>query len=225
MNPLGNRINNLVTLLLIFLVAATLWLSRGSDPAVNLRIILLTCLGVVCGCLMLAALRPQKIGLSPPHVMLSLGVGGMLLGLGIDIYNTPVEFINALCTTSTKFSLGDSLIFHAKLLPAMHIFMLIGGIAAIPSLKVLSPKCKRLCSMLTQNLLCSSWMLLGMTLGAIFFVERLTSIGDMALNKMLGGMFTGMVWGMVISVSLYRAFFMVKDKLQEQKLVAKARRA
>jgi hypothetical protein len=225
MNPLGNRINNLVTLLLIFLVAATLWLSRGSDPAVNLRIILLTCLGVACGCLMLAALRPQKIGLSPPHVMLSLGVGGMLLGLGIDIYNTPVEFINALCTTSTKLSLGDSLIFHAKLLPAMHIFMLIGGIAAIPSLKVLSPQCKRLCSMLTQNLLCSSWMLLGMTMGAIFFVERLSSTGDMALNKMLGGMFTGMVWGMVISVSLYRAFFMVKDKLQEQKLVAKARRA
>jgi hypothetical protein len=38
---------------------------------------------------------------------------------------------------------------------------------------------------------------------------------------MLGGMFTGMVWGMVVSVSLYRAFFMLKDKMQEQKLLAK----
>lgn len=221
MNRFGNSVNNLVTLILISLVAMTLWLSRSTDTSINFQIIVITSLGVLFGCMMLAALRPQKVGLSPPHVMLSLGVGGMLLGLGLDIYNTPIASINALCISSSKLTLGDSLIFHAKLLPAMHVLMLIGGIAAIPSLKALNPQCNRLCSMLTQNLLCSSWMLLGMTLGAIFFVERLSASGDMALNKMLGGMFTGMVWGMVVSVSLYRAFFMLKDKIQEQKLLAR----
>jgi hypothetical protein len=31
---------------------------------------------------------------------------------------------------------------------------------------------------------------------------------------MLGGMFTGMVWGMVISVGIYRLFFITKDRLE-----------
>ncbi|MGB8600275.1 MAG: hypothetical protein WCE88_12415, partial [Burkholderiales bacterium] len=199
----------------------TLWLSRGSDIKITLQVILFTGTGVAIGCLALAALRPQKAGLSPPHVMLSLGVGGMLLGLGVDVFNTPIEVINSFCVSSSRLSIKDSLVFHGKLLPAMHIFMLVGGISAIPSLKLLSPQCKRLCSMLTQNMLCSTWMLFGMTLGAIVFVERLNSAGDMSLNKMLGGMFTGMVWGMVISVSLYRAFFVIKDKIHEHKLLAK----
>ncbi|MEY4730576.1 MAG: hypothetical protein RL020_1734, partial [Pseudomonadota bacterium] len=113
MNLLSNRLNNIVTSLLILLVAAALWLVSGSNQSVNLQVLLLTCFGVGIGCLVLAALRPQKIGLSPPHVMLSLGVGGMLLGLAIDVYNTPIAIINSLCLTSSQLSLNDSLIFHA----------------------------------------------------------------------------------------------------------------
>jgi hypothetical protein len=63
--------------------------------------------------------------------------------------------------------------------------------------------------MLTQNLLCSGWMLIGMTLGAVFFTQALQNSEVVTLNfsLMLAGMFTGMVWGMVLSVFLYRQYF------------------
>jgi hypothetical protein len=64
-----------------------------------------------------------------------------------------------------------------------------------------------LCSVLTQNLLCSGWMLLGMTAGAIWLVRWQVALGNSSLTAMLGGMFVGMTWGMVVSVALYRAFF------------------
>jgi hypothetical protein len=35
---------------------------------------------------------------------------------------------------------------------------------------------------------------------------------------MLGGMFTGMVWGMVISVFLYRQYFALRDSLDAYRL-------
>ena len=67
--------------------------------------------------------------------------------------------------------------------------------------------------MVTQNVLCSSWMLVGMTFGSTLFVQSINSINGMSVDKMLGGMFTGMVWGMVVSVGLYRSFFVAKDRL------------
>ncbi|MBJ7469244.1 MAG: hypothetical protein JHD06_10605, partial [Rhodoferax sp.] len=33
------------------------------------------------------------------------------------------------------------------------------------------------------------------------------ALGNSSLTAMLGGMFVGMTWGMVVSVALYRAFF------------------
>ena len=51
-------------------------------------------------------------------------------------------------------------------------------------------------------------------LGATAFVQSIRSINGMSLDKMLGGMFTGMVWGMVISVGIYRLFFITKDRLE-----------
>jgi hypothetical protein len=70
--------------------------------------------------------------------------------------------------------------------------------------------------MLTQNILCSSWMLVGMTLGSTLFVQSIRSMNGMSVDKMLGGMFTGMVWGMVVSVGLYRLFFVTWDRLERK---------
>jgi len=50
-------------------------------------------------------------------------------------------------------------------------------------------------------------MLVGMTLGSTLFVQSIRSINGISIDKMLGGMFTGMVWGMFVSVGLYRLFF------------------
>jgi hypothetical protein len=177
-------------------------------------------LGVSIGCFALSKLRPQRLGLSPPHVMLSLGFGGMLLGLMVDSYLTPIRVIASICGASHQLSVFDSFKFHIRLMPFMHIGMLIGGISAIPSLRYLRPQCRKLCSMLTQNILCSAWMLIGMTLGAVIFTQALQQSNVVALNlsMMLGGMFTGMVWGMVISVFLYRQYFTLRDHIDSIKL-------
>jgi hypothetical protein len=170
---------------------------------------------VAAGCWALTRIRPQRAGVSPPHVMLSCGLGGMLIGLSIDIAQLGWFQLEGLCRTNTQFSLIDSLILHFRFLPAMHLGMLIGGLLAIPALRALHPGYGRyLCSQLAQNLLCSTWMLVGMTLGSLWlrnwqmWAHQRTGLVNSAdsLSSMLGGMFAGMAWGMVISVALYRAF-------------------
>ena len=171
------------------------------------------------GCLAMTKIRPQRAGLSPPHVMLSLGFGGMLIGLWIDMLHAGPILLDSICRSGAQLVFLDSLLLHLHFLPAMHIGMFLGGLLAIPTLRVLHPRCGRyLCSMLAQNLLCSSWMLIGMTLGALWMsrwskllsdLPAINPLGDQAggsLGVMLGGMFAGMTWGMVISVALYRLF-------------------
>ena len=81
---------------LLLSVAITLWLVRGAEGA-QVGLIVLTLTGVGGACLTLTVLRPQQLGLSPPNVMLSLGIGGMLLGLWWDVAQTPVRMLAALC--------------------------------------------------------------------------------------------------------------------------------
>ena len=69
---------------LLLSVAITLWLVRGAEGA-QVGLIVLTLTGVGGACLTLTVLRPQQLGLSPPSVMLLLGIGGMLLGLWWDV--------------------------------------------------------------------------------------------------------------------------------------------
>jgi len=91
--------------------------------------------------------------------------------------------------------------------------MLAGGLLAIPSLRLLRPHCGRyLCSLFAQNLMCSGWMLVGMTAGALWLSRWQLSAGTSTLPGMLGGMFVGMTWGMVISVVLYRGFFALRRR-------------
>ena len=142
--------------------------------------------------------------------MLSLGFGGMLIGLVADFVRTPIAIIASICSSTQSLSILASLKLHVELMPYMHLGMLIGGLAAIPSLRLLRPECRKLCSMLAQNLLCSGWMFLGMTLGAILFVQVIQQSNNGNLN--LGAMLSGMVWGMVFSVFLYRSYFLRRDK-------------
>ena len=213
---LDKNINLLVAFGLVVAVGTALMLIT-IDSAENIwSLQWLSLIGIALGCLVLSKLRPQRLGLSPPSVMLSLGFGGMLIGLFIDTRVTPIYTIATICTSSHSLSAISSLKFHMQLMPYMYIGMLLGGMAAIPSLRYLRPQCRKLCSMLTQNLLCSGWMLIGMTLGAVIFTQALQSSDVIPLNfsLMLAGMFTGMVWGMVLSVHLYRQYFNWRDHLQ-----------
>jgi hypothetical protein len=209
-NPfLLRNTNVLVTLTLVSAVALTLLYVNSAATHDGWKIVLVSVLSVGGGCYVLSRLRPQALGLSPPHVMLTLGFGGMLIGLFFDFQRTPIAIIASLCATTQGLSFLDSLRLHIALMPYMHIGMLIGGLAAIPSLRLLRPECRKLCSLLAQNVLCSVWMLLGMTIGAVFFVQMFqqNSTSNLSLAAMLAGMFVGMVWGMVLSVFLYRTYF------------------
>jgi hypothetical protein len=212
MSALKNTANNLATVALLVCVTLSLLQVRSAGSGDSI-LLLLTLAGVLSGCSALTWLRPQRVGLSPPNVMLSLGIGGMLLGLYWDTTRVPIATLDSLCISSSPLNLVDSMGFHAGLFPGMHAMMVIGGVAAIPTLRLLRPECRRLCSMVTQNILCSTWMLIGMTFGSTVFVQSIGSINGMSVDKMLGGMFTGMVWGMVVSVGLYRSFFIVRDRM------------
>jgi len=200
--------------LLMLLTGVSLWSlgtdTPGSDPQL-VTTIACSLVAVAAGCAALAWVRPQRAGLSPPHVMLSLGFGGMLAGLLLDVTQSGPARLASLCSQSSVLGLSDSLRLHLEFLPWMHAGMLAGGLLAIPSLRLLRTHCGQyLCSLFLQNLMCSSWMILGMTLGAVWLGRwQLTSgLGTTStLPGMLGGMFAGMTWGMVISVALYRSFF------------------
>lgn len=203
--------------LLLALVGITLWgvelqpAFSGSDG--RWLVIALSLVAVAAGCAALSWVRPQRAGLSPPHVMLSLGFGGMLLGLLWDLADAGPARLGNLCLQSSSLSTWQSFVLHVRYLPGMHIGMLLGGLLAIPSLRLLRSHCGRyLCSLLLQNLMCSLWMLLGMTLGAVWLVRLQLALGTASLSAMLGGMFVGMTWGMVLSVALYRSYFSTRQR-------------
>ncbi len=214
MNSLTHNIGSQTRtpLLLLAMVAGAYWLVGASLANIDWALLTLTAALVVAGCLALVAIRPQKAGLSPPHVMLSLGFGGMVIGLAWDVTHAGVAMLEDLCAATEGLPFTTALQAHLMFLPAMHVGMLVGGLAAIPSLRILRPDCGRyLCSVFAQNMLCSGWMLLGMTAGALW-LSRLASGDGYGLTEMLGGMFAGMTWGMVISVAMYRGYFKLKDR-------------
>lgn len=196
--------------ILVSMVGVTLWSLGRTTPLAqgeHLAAILATLLAVALGCAALAWVRPQRAGLSPPHIMLSLGFAGMLIGLVYDTTQTGPARLNDLCAQSATLGFFDALGLHLTFLPGMHAGMLAGGLLAIPSLRLLRPRCGRyLCSLFLQNLMCSGWMLIGMTTGALWLSRWALASGENALSGMLGGMFIGMTWGMVFSVALYRQF-------------------
>lgn len=200
----------------VALVGAALWAVHAGAPAAEPRqwgVLLSSVAGVAAGCAALAWVRPQRAGLSPPHAMLSLGFGGMLAGLLLDMAQTGPARLGAMCSQSSVLDLWQSLGLHLMFLPWMHLGMGVGGLLAIPSLRILRSHCSQyLCSLFVQNALCSSWMLLGMTAGAVGFGRWQWLGAACTLSGMLGGMFVGMTWGMVTSVALYRRFFKWRNR-------------
>lgn len=127
--------------------------------------------------------------------------------------NAGTARLESLCLQSSDLGFTESLLLHMEFLPGMHAGMLAGGLLAIPSLRLLRPHCGRyLCSLFAQNLMCSAWMLIGMTAGALWLTRLQMNVGSLSLTGMLGGMFVGMTWGMVISVALYRGFFSLRNR-------------
>ena len=203
--------------LLLCLVGLTLWSTNQAStlPGADAHwlSILVSLVAVALGCLALSRVRPQRAGLSPPHVMLSLGFGGMLLGFAYDWSGAGPAQLGSLCAQSAGLGIWQSLQLHLQYLPGMHLGMLAGGMLAIPGLRMLRAHCGRyLCSLLLQNLMCSGWMLLGMTAGAVWLVRLQLTVSSPSITAMLGGMFVGMTWGMVLSVALYRAYFSMRGK-------------
>jgi hypothetical protein len=201
--------------LLLGLVGFALWFvdQRSALQGVDGHglVIALSLAAVAAGCLALSWVRPQRAGLSPPHVMLSLGFGGMLMGFAYDLVHAGVDRLSSLCVQSSVLTTWQSFLLHVDYLPGMHTGMLVGGLLAIPSLRLLRSHCGRyLCSLFLQNLMCSGWMLLGMTLGAVWLVRLQLAFGNPSVTAMLGGMFVGMTWGMVVSVALYRSYFTLR---------------
>lgn len=67
----------------------------------------------------------------------------------------------------------------------MHAGMLARELLAIPGLKLLRPDCGRYpCSPFAQDLLCSSWMLIGMRADALWFSRWPLLAGNSALPGM-----------------------------------------
>ncbi len=140
--------------------------------------------------------------------MLALGLAGMLLGLLFDLARSGAAPLGGLCAQPGSLDLLQALRLHLLFLPCMHAGMLAGGLLAIPVLRRPRPRCRRwLCSLFTQNLLCTSWMVLGMTWGGLWLARWPAPLGTDTLPGMLAGMVGGMTWGMVASVALYRGFF------------------
>jgi len=212
-NILGRNIGSQTRtpVLLLAIVVVGYWLVGASWAKIDWPHLVLTWLTVIGGCLALVAIRPQRSGLSPPHVMLTLGFGGMVAGLAWDAAHSGATLLADLCAGTNGLPFGLALEAHLTFLPAMHLGMFVGGLAAIPGLRILHPGCRRyLCAVFAQNLMCSGWMLLGMTAGALW-LSRWTTTGTYGLSEMIGGMFAGMTWGMVVSVAIYRGFFLLKD--------------
>jgi hypothetical protein len=183
------------------------WLVTGSGDAHDLVWAELTVAVTLAGLVALGWLRSARVVLTAPQAMLLLGAAGMVGGLAVDARAGGFATLATLCLASS----GDFLAtwrLHWQQLPAMHLGMIVGGLATVPLLRTLRPTCQRqFCARLVQNLACSAWMVAGMTAGTIAFVNLAAQAGGRSAAAMLGGMFGGMVWGMVASVSVYRLWF------------------
>jgi len=160
---------------------------------------------IALGLLALARLRPARGGLNSPQWMLLLGAIGMLAGMAVDAHSGGLETVAALC--AGQGDLGAMVLLHVTQLPLAHIGMVGGGLVVLPLMPRLRRGCRRqLCAQLGQNLVCSAWMVVGMAAGSLVFLE-LAGWAQAVRQPaaVLAGMFVGMVWGMVASVTLVQA--------------------
>ena len=172
----------------------------------------LTVASILAGSAALGWLRPARVGFTAPQLMLLLGAGGMVAGLWLDVRQGSFAALAAVCL-SRPWDLAATLALHWRQLPLMHIGMIAGGLATVPLLRRLRQGCRRqFCARVAQNLACSGWMVIGMAAGALAFMHLAGGGGDQSAAAMLGGMFGGMVWGMVASVAIYRLWIRMAER-------------
>jgi hypothetical protein len=172
----------------------------------------LTVATTVGGCVALGCLRSSRVGLTAPQIMLLLGAAGMVGGLAFDARAGGFDALASVCLTGAGNFTG-TLRLHWRELPAMHVGMILCGLATVPLLRIFRAGCRRqFCARLAQNLACSGWMVIGMTAGTLLFLRVAVWAGARSPAAMLGGMFGGMVWGMVASVAAYRLWFLIVDR-------------
>jgi len=178
----------------------------------DIQWIVLSASTILAGIAAMGWMRPSRhVRFTSPQAMLLLGAIGMLLGLAIDTRAVPLELVAVVCARGER-GLWGTIALHAQLLPWMHAGMWIGGFMAVPLLRKLRPMCRRqYCARVVQNLACSAWMTVGMSAGVLGAAALGAQAAVGGPVPMLAGMFAGMVWGMVASVGLYRAFFLIRD--------------
>ena len=177
-----------------------------------------TAVSIICGFAALGWLRPARVGMTAPQIMLLLGALGMVGGLWLDARAGGFSGLASLCLANSSDFFG-TLRLHWQQLPAMHIGMTAGGLATVPLMRSLRRHCRQqFCARLVQNLACSAWMIVGMAVGTIAFMQFAAWSGGRGSAPMLGGMFGGMVWGMVASVAMYRFWFWLKQPRDQQNL-------
>jgi len=175
-----------------------------------------TALAIIGGFVALGWLRPARIGMTAPQVMLLLGALGMVGGLWLDARTGGFASLASLCLSDSD-DLVATVRLHWQQLPAMHLGMTLGGLATVPLMRTFRRQCRQqFCARLVQNLACSAWMIVGMAIGTIAFMQLATWSGGRGSAAMLGGMFGGMVWGMVASVAMYRFWFWLKQPSDRQ---------
>lgn len=196
--------------LLALVGCAWQWIANGSER--DLTWGALTVATTLGGCVALGCLRSSRVGLTAPQIMLLLGAAGMVGGLAYDARAGGFDALASVCLKGTGDFTG-TLRLHWRELPAMHLGMILCGLATVPLLRIFRAGCRRqFCARLAQNLACSGWMVIGMTAGTLLFVRMAAWAGGRSPAAMLGGMFAGMVWGMVASVAAYRAWFLIADR-------------
>ena len=203
--------SNAVSAACLLLLLLGAWQLAATDNAHEGIWVRLTILAILGGFVALGWMRPARVGYTAPQVMLLLGAAGMVAGLALDERTGGFRALASLCQAGSA-GFVRTLRLHIELLPATHVGMVVGGLATVPLLRGLRRGCRRqFCARLAQNLACSVWMIAGMSAGALGFLNLAARAGGRNPTAMLGGMFAGMVWGMVASVGIYRLWFGIQD--------------
>lgn len=167
---------------------------------------------ILAGYAALGWLRPARVGVTAPQLMLLLGAAGMVAGLWLDARHGGFTALAALCLGEPG-DLSGTLALHWRQLPLMHVGMVAGGLATVPLLRRLRQGCRRqFCARVAQNLACSIWMVVGMAAGTLAFMHLAGEHVERGAAAMLGGMYGGMVWGMVASVAIYRLWIRLSSR-------------
>lgn len=168
----------------------------------------------------------MKPARSVPYNMLLPGMLGMLSGLALDARGAGLELLTSQCGVLATSGFFNVFYLHWSDLPAMHIGMLCAGLGAAPLRRLTKAYGHSSLSVeLLGRGLCLAWMLVGMTFGsmlcewsAIEFIGA--PLADSSAVVVTGGMFAGMIGGMVVHTEVNRGISAIKQLCKASILAA-----